>query len=204
MDLKVPFNKNLSCVFWVFFLRPYSVTLSVNNVCTCAPLTDEEKESAGDSWPFLRWTEPNRKVESAYLHRPCTNEYHCSKEKGWVTSQRAAKRNRLLLLCTIAAGPGLKGGFVCPGGSLNAMAWLQRLACGLSGNGLVLHAVLFTLALSCQPRPSHESLGAIRLSKPNTNPKDLQIPFFFHVKIYIYTQLLVSKASNQTTCFYSC
>jgi len=56
--------------------------------------------------------------------------------KAWVTSQQATKRNRLLLLCMITVGTGLKGVFVCPGGSQNGMAWLCGVACGLVQLGM--------------------------------------------------------------------
>lgn len=84
--------------------------------------------------PFSRQTGPSRKFkkhnQSCWLNA-AQNQQSCSKEKGWVTSQWAAKRNRLLLLCMITVGTGLKGVFVCPGGSKNGMAWLHRVACGL-------------------------------------------------------------------------
>lgn len=150
---KKQFNWTFKKGIWTWSCHGYENCLFTKSVlcfssrsqawlCPSKPDRQGGKESTGGSWPFLRCTGPNRKVESAYLHRPWANEYHCSKEKGWVTSQWAAKRNRLLLLCTMAAGTGLKGGFVRPGGRLNAMAWLQRLACGLSGNGLALQAIL--------------------------------------------------------------
>lgn len=57
------------------------VALSIKIACTWASLTHEGNESSRDSWPFLWWTGQNWKVGSAYLHGPCTNEYHCCKKR---------------------------------------------------------------------------------------------------------------------------
>lgn len=109
-----------------------------------------------------------------------------AKKKGWVTSQWAAKRNRLLLLCTMAAGTGLKGGFVRPGGTpecrglaAEAGMWSFWKRAGVASYTLDFG---FTLALSFWPWPSHENLGAIGSSKRNLNPnpQNLQIPLFFN------------------------
>lgn len=146
------------------------VTLSINIACICALLTHDGYESTLDSWPFLRWTGPNRKVGSTYLHRPCTNEYHCRKEKAGSLHSEQPRGTDCFCSAWSQWGWAWKGALFAQG-----EAWMPWLGC--RGWHVVLlelswHAVLLTagpLALSFQPQISHESLGAMGSSKPDLN-----------------------------------
>lgn len=100
------------------------VTLSIKIARTCASLTHEGNESSRDSWPFLWWTGQNRKVGSAYLHGPCTNEYHCSKEKAGSLHSEQPRGTDCFCSARSQQGRAWKGALFAQG-----EAWMPWLGC---------------------------------------------------------------------------
>lgn len=112
--------QNLTCQCHIIFIsfslkgrRPWT------SVCNTLVRSNQP------SWPFDDGHCPAQNSNSGICLGVGQNQQSCSE------NERAAKRNRLLLLRTITLGTGLKEVFVCPRGGLNGMAWSHRVACGL-------------------------------------------------------------------------
>lgn len=93
-----------------------------------------------------------------------------------VTSQRAAKRNRLLLLCMITVGTGLKGVFVCPGGKLewHCLAAQGGMCSGVTGSWVVQEAARFA-AISFFPPSFQHQLGHAALEATSVSGNGLKV-----------------------------
>lgn len=114
--MKTVFSPNLSCVFLYDHKR---------DCVQSKPDRRRGKESTGGSWPFLRWTGPDRKVGSAYLRSPWANEDHCSKAKRLGHFTVSSQEEQIASAPRDGSGDGPERGLCSPGGD----AWMPWLGC---------------------------------------------------------------------------